>query len=134
MASAAGKLAELTVSGKKYNVFNASFEAFKQVDHYNRAVTHVTKADAKFVIEGTTETSALFALFANSRKVFDAELVLFNPHAEGELMKISYKDATITYYAEDYSSTDNTHYKVTVGLSAKTIKQGDGQLDFIQSV
>jgi len=133
MASTAGKLAELTLDGKKYNVFQASFESLKPVDQWNRVTAYATKADAKFVIEGTGDTTAIFEKYANSRKRFDADLVLFNTHDEGQLVKTSYKECSITYYHSSYNSADETPYKITVVISPKTTTEGSADLTFDQN-
>ncbi|MDH7464186.1 type VI secretion system tube protein TssD [Chitinophagaceae bacterium 26-R-25] len=133
MASTASKLARLTVDGKEYNVFQAGFESVKPVDSWNRVTAFATKADAKFVIEGKDDTTALFEKFSNSRKRFDAKLTLFNTHDEGKLVETEYKECSITYFSTNYNAANEFPYTVTIVLSPKTTKQGSGELTFDQN-
>lgn len=132
MASTAGKLARLTISGTEYNVFQASFESLKPVDQWNRVTAYATKADARFVIEGTADTTKLMELYANSRNRFDATLTLENTHGEGQLVKTEFKECSITYYASQYNSANEVPYTVTIMLSPKTTQQGSADLTFDQ--
>lgn len=133
MAESAGKLARLTLDGKEYNVFQASFESMKPVDQWNRATAFATKADARFVIEGKEDTTAIFEKFANSRNRFDAKLTLWNTHGEGKLTETEFKECSITYYASNYNSSNEVPYTLTVVLSPKTTKEGSAELSFDQN-
>ena len=75
MATTASKLSRLTIDGKEYNVFQASFESLKPVDQWNRVTAFATKADARFVIEGKEDTTALFYALQESDKAEDANEV-----------------------------------------------------------
>lgn|SRR5690606_26115601 len=130
MASSASELARLEIAGVRYNVYQASFESVKPVDQWNRVTAYATKADARFVIEGTEETSKLFALFANSRKAFDATLVLNKANGEGELVREEFKTCYVTYYASKYNAVDSVPYTVEVVISARDTTIGEGVLQF----
>lgn len=130
MASSASQLARLKINGKEYNIFQASFESVKPVDQWNRVTAYATKADARFVIEGTEDTSELFALYANSRKAFDAELVLNKTNGEGELVKTEYKTCYVTYYASKYNAVDSIPYTVEIVISSRETICGPGSLQF----
>jgi hypothetical protein len=133
MASSASKLARLTIDGKEFNVFQASFESMKPVDQWNRVTAYATKADARFVIEGTEETSVLFEKYANSRKRSNAKLTLFSTHGEGKLTEVEYKDCSITYYASKYNSFDDVPYTITIVLSPKETSEANGIMKFDQN-
>lgn len=133
MASSASKLARLTLDGKEYNVFQASFESMKPVDQWNRVTAFATKADARFVIEGTEETSKLFELFANSRKRCNAKLTLFSTHGEGKLTEVDYKDCSVTYFSSKYNSFDEVPYTITIVLSPKSTTEASAVLEFDQN-
>ena len=133
MASSASKLSRLTIDGKEYNVFQASFESLKPVDQWNRVTAFATKADARFVIEGKEDTTALFEKYANSRKRFNAKLTLYNTHDEGKLAETEFNDCSITYYASNYNSADEVPYTITVVLNPKVTKEGSAELAFDQN-
>ena len=133
MASAAAKLARLSIDGKEYNVFQSKFESLKPVDRWNRVTAFATKADARFVIEGNDSTTVLFEKFANSRKRFNAKLTLYNTHEEGKLTEVEFNDASITYYSSRYNSSDAVPYTITVVLNPKVIKEGSAELAFDQN-
>ena len=132
-ASKAGKLIRLKIGQFEFNVTNYHFETSKPLDKFNRVTAFATNAKASFVLEGTEKTTNLFEQYATSRKRFDAELVLYTPHGEGELVKTSFKDTSITYYAESYNNNDDMPYTVTVVLNAKQIDQNAGSLVFDQT-
>lgn len=121
------------MKGKKHNVFQASFESIKPVDQWNRVTAYATKADARFVLEGNAETSAIFELYANSRKRFDAVLTLNNTHEEGKLVETHYNDCSITYYASRYNASDEVPYTITIVLSPKVTKENNVELAFAQT-
>ncbi len=133
MANKPAKLARLSLDGKEYNVFSASFESTKPVDQWNRATAYATKADAKFTIEGKDDTTAIFEKYANSRKRFDAKLTLFNTHEEGKLVETDFKECTITYYHSSYNSSNEFPYQITITLSPKTTVEGNAELTFDQN-
>lgn len=130
MASSASTLARLTLDGKEYNVFQAMFESMKPVDQWNRVTAYATKADARFVIEGTEETAALFEKYANSRKQFNAKLTLNKTNGEGKLVEKEFNECSLTYYSSKYDSVDAIPYTITIVISAKTTKIGSGELTF----
>ena len=135
MASSAGKpsdIARLTIGSETYSVQQYQFDSSKPTDKLNRVTAFATHAKASFVVEGTEKTNKLFELYANSRKRFDAELVLNNPHGEGELSKTSFIDTSITYYAEKYTTDDEMPYLVTIVLNAKQINSGPASMVFNQ--
>lgn len=137
MATSASKASEvsfLTIGPDKYNVLQYQFDSSKPTDKLNRVTAYATHAKASFVLEGTEKTTKLFEQYANSRKRFDAELVLNNAHGEGELVKTSFKDTSITYYAEKYTTDDDMPYTITIVLNAKQIDQGAGSMIFNQNV
>ena len=133
MAEAASNLATLELGGEKYNVIHTSFEAMKAVDDQNRATSFVKQASAKFVLEGTDKASKVFEKFSNSRKRDDATCTLYNTHEDGELAKVEFKEASITYYASNYDASSNTPYTITIVLSPKEINYGSGKLAFNQN-
>ena len=133
MASSASKLSRLSIDGKEYNVFQASFESLKPVDQWNRVTAFATKADARFVIEGKEDTTALFEKYANSRKRFNAKLTLYNTHDEGKLTEMEFNDCSITYYSSNYNSADEVPYTITVVLNPKVTKEGSAELAFDQN-
>ncbi len=130
MASSASTLARLKLDGKEYTVHQAIFESMKPVDQWNRVTAYATKADARFVIEGTEDTATLFEKYANSRKQFDATLTLNKTNGEGKLVEEEFKECSITYYASKYDSVDTIPYTITIVISAKTTKIGAGDLTF----
>lgn len=130
MASSASNLSRLTLDGKEYNVFQATFESMKPVDQWNRVTAYATKADARFVIEGTEDTAVLFEKFANSRKQFDAKLVLNKTNGEGELVSMDFKECSLTYYASKYDSTDPIPYTITIVINSRISTLGSGSLEF----
>lgn len=137
MATSAGKasdIAHLTIGSEKYSVQQYQFDSSKPTDKLNRVTAFATHAKASFVLEGTEKTTKLFEQYANSRKRFDAELVLNNPHGEGELVKTTFKDTSITYYAEKYTTDDEMPYLITIVLNAKQIDSGAGSLVFNQHI
>ncbi len=105
MATSAGKASEMSFLKigpipETFNVLQYQFDSSKPTDKLNRVTAFATHAKASFVLEGTEKTTKLFEMYANSRKRFDAELVLNNAHGEGQLVKTVFKDTSITYYAE----------------------------------
>lgn len=133
MATSASQLARLVIDGKEYNVFQSSFESLKPVDKWNRVTAYAIKADARFVIEGSGETTSLFEKYSNSRKRFHAKLTLYNTHDEGRLTEVDFQDCSITYYASNYNSADDVPYKITIVINPKLIKEGSGELAFDQN-
>lgn len=131
--NAPATLATLKMGKLTLNVFNASFESIKPVDQWNRVTAYATKADARFVVEGNAETSAIFEQYANSRKRVDAVLTLNNTHDEGKLVETHYNDCSITYYASRYNSSDEIPYTITFVLSPKVTKEGNVELAFAQT-
>ena len=130
MATTASKLASLTLDGKDYNVFEAFFESMKPVDQWNRVTAYATKADARFVIEGTEDTATLFEKYANSRKQFNAKLTLNKTNGEGKLVEKEFNECSLTYYASKYDSVNSVPYTITIVISAKITKIGSGELAF----
>ena len=130
MASSASTLARLTIVEKDYSVIEATFESMKPVDQWNRTTAFATKADASFKIEGTENTSVLFEKYANSRKQFDASLVLNKTNGEGELVKMEFKECSLTYYASKYDSVDSVPYTITIVINSRVTILGSGELAF----
>ncbi|WP_118952004.1 type VI secretion system tube protein TssD [Taibaiella helva] len=130
---AAATLATLKLDNMTLNVFQATFESIKPVDQWNRVTAYATKADARFVVEGNAETSAIFEKFANSRKRCNATLTLNNTHDEGKLVETEYKDCSITYYASRYNASDEVPYTITFVLSPKVTTEGPVELAFAQN-
>ena len=129
----ASKLARLTLDGKEYNVFEASFESAKKTDDYNRVTAYATYANAKFTIEGKEDTTSIFEKFANSRNRFDAKLTLYKTDGDGQLVETEFRDCSMKSYATSYSSSDDTPYKITIILSPKTTSEGSAELTFDQN-
>ena len=130
MATTASKIANLNLDGTDFNVHEAFFESMKPVDQWNRVTAYATKADARFVIEGTEETSKLFEKYANSRKQFNAKLTLNKTNGEGKLVEKEFNECSLTYYASKYDSFSPVPYTITIVLSAKVTKIGSGELAF----
>lgn len=133
MATTASKLARLSIDGKEYNVFQASFESTKPVDQWNRVTAYATKADAQFVIEGKDDTLTLFEKYSNSRDRFNAKLTLYNTHDEGKLSETEFNDCSITQYTSKYNASDEVPYTITVTISPKVTKEGSAELAFDQN-
>lgn len=133
MASSAGRLARLTINGQEYNVIQFTFESIKPVDKWNRVTAFAIKADARFVLEGTGETTTLFESYANSRRRFNAKLTLYKPHDEGVLTEVNFDDCSITYYASNFNTFDEFPFKITIVINPKLIKEGSGELSFDQN-
>jgi len=130
---AAATLATLKLDNMTLNVFQATFESIKPVDQWNRVTAYATKADARFVVEGNAETSAIFEKYANSRKRVNATLTLNNTHDEGKLVETQYNDCSITYYASRYNASDEMPYTITFVLSPKETLEGNVNLSFKQT-
>lgn len=133
-ASNPSEISYLEIGSDKYNVLNYQFDSSKPTDKLNRVTAFATHAKASFVLEGTEKTTKLFEIYANSRKRFDAKLVLNNVHGEGKLMETMFKDTSITYYAEKYTTDDEMPYTITVVFNAKQIEQNAALLAFNEHI
>ena len=133
MANQPSKLTRLTIDGKEYNVFQASFSSDKKKDAFNRATSFATNADATFTIEGKDDTTSIFEKYANSRNRFDAKLTLYNTHEDGILVETEYKDCSITHYSSNYNNSNDNPYTLTFVLSPKSIVEGSAELVFDQN-
>lgn len=137
MASSASNPSEISyleIGPDRYNVLNYQFDSSKPTDKLNRVTAFATSAKASFVLEGTEKTTKLFEMYANSRKRFDAKLVLNNVHGEGKLMETLFKDTSMNYFAEKYTTDDEMPYTITIVLNAKQIDQNAASLIFNEHV
>jgi len=118
--------AKFKVAGVERNILAVDFGMLQETDATGRPSSITRGGKINITVEGTGETD-LFEWMTNSFERKDGSLVFFKRDSDATLKELTFTEAYIVKYKEDFDSTGENPLTETFTLSAKMIKMGNAE-------
>jgi Hemolysin coregulated protein Hcp (TssD) len=116
---------KLKVAGKEVNVLDLSYQLKQETDATGRPSAVTRGGKITLTVESTGDTS-FFEWMCNNFERKDGSIVFIKRDTDATLKELTFKEAYLVDYREDFSATDKTPVSETFTLSAKEINMGTG--------
>lgn len=117
---------KLKVAGKDRNVLSINYDLLQETDPSGRPSSITRGGKIEITVEGTGETD-LFEWMTNSFERKDGSVVFYKRDSDATLKELTFKEAYIVQYCENFLSTGDVPLTETFTLSAKEIEMGTGR-------
>lgn len=117
--------AKLSVAGKDYNVLNASYDLFQEVDATGRP-SSVTRGGKIYVTVESTQETDLFEWMCHNFERKDGSITFLKRDSDATMKKLEFKEGYLIKFEEVYASDNKNPMIISFGISAQEIKMGGG--------
>jgi len=117
--------AKFKAAGKERNILAVDFGMLQETDPTGRPSSVTRGGKIHITVEGTGETD-LFEWMTNSFERKDGSIVFLKRDNDATLKELTFKEAYIVKYREDFDSTGENPLTETFTISAKEIGYGGG--------
>jgi len=117
--------AKLKISGQEYNVVNVNYGLIQETDATGRPSSVVRGGKIELTVESTGGTE-LFELMTNNFERKDGSVVFVKRDNDATLKELTFKEAYVVKYKENFDSTGDNPLTESIVLSAKEINMGSG--------
>ena len=118
--------AKLNVGGQDFNVLSFSYGLKQETDATGRP-SSVTRGGMITCTIESTENTSFFEWMTNSFENKAGEFTLYKRDSEATLKKLTFTEAYLVSYKEDFDSTGTNPLKETFTMSAREIGVGNGE-------
>lgn len=114
------------VAGKEVNVLGCHYALKQETDPTGRPSSITRGGKITVTVESTGDTS-FFEWMTNSFERKDGSITFFKRDSDAKLKELSFKEAYLVDYKENFDSTGDNPVTETFTLSAKEIALGTGK-------
>lgn len=118
--------ARLEVDGKKHNVLHCNYALKQETDATGRPSSITRGGKISMTVESTGETS-FFEWMTNNFERKDGTITFVKRDSDATLKELSFKEAYVVEYRENFDSTGDNPITETFTISAKSLKLGNGE-------
>lgn len=118
--------AKLKVDGKEYNVLSCNYALKQETDATGRPSAITRGGKISLAVESTGETG-FFEWMTNSFERKDGTITFIKRDSDATLKELSFTEAYVVDYRENFNGVDDKPLTETFTLSAKSIKLGNGE-------
>ncbi|MBQ4821280.1 type VI secretion system tube protein TssD [Aquimarina sp. MMG016] len=115
--------AKLKVGGSEFNVLSSSYGLHQETDATGRPSSITRGGKLTVTVESTSET-ILSDLAFNNFQMTDGEVIFMKRDTEATSKSLSFKNAYLVKYVENFDSTGKNPMTETVTFSAREIGIG----------
>lgn len=117
--------AKLKVAGKEMNVLACNYALKQETDATGRPSSITRGGKINVTVESTGDTT-LFEWMCNNFERKDGSIVFIKRDNDATLKELTFKEAYLVDYMEDFGSTGDNPVTESFTLSAKQIGAGSG--------
>lgn len=118
--------AKLKVAGKENNVLGCHYAMKQETDATGRP-SSITRGGKIFLTIESTGDSAYFEWMCNNFERKDGSIVFVKRDTDATLKELTFKEAYLVEYKENFDSTGDNPITETFTISAKEIGVGNGK-------
>lgn len=118
--------AKLKVAGKEVNVIDHHYEMKQETDATGRPSSITRGGKITLTVESNGDTS-FFEWMTNNFERKDGSIVYIKRDTDATLKELTFKEAYMVQYCENFNSAGDNPITETFTLSAKSIKLGNGE-------
>lgn len=119
--------AQLSMSGKQYDVLSCTYALNRDVDPKGRPASGVYGGTIDIQVESTDDTSVVEAMVNNQYKPISGNVVFKKSEEDAKMKEIDFDDAYIVKYTEGINATGSDPMTYTFTISARKIKLGNAE-------
>jgi hypothetical protein len=116
----------LKVNGKELNVVQHNYGLHQETDATGRPSAITRGGKITLTVESTGDTG-LFEWMCNNFERKDGSIVYIKRDSNATLKELSFKEAYMVDYKEDFDSVNSKPVTETFTISAKSLKMGSGE-------
>ena len=117
---------KLSVAGKEVNVLHCHYGLKQETDATGRPSAITRGGKITLSVEATGDTT-FFEWMTNSFERKDGSIVFYKRDSDAKLKELTFKEAYVVEYHENFDSTGDNPVSETFTLSAKSIALGNGE-------
>ena len=116
----------LKVAGKELTIHNLNY-SFNQETDANGQPSSVARGGKITITFEATDDTTFFEWMTNSFERKDGSIVYYKRDANSKLKELSFKEAYLVSYVENFDSASNEPLSETITFSAKEIDMGNAK-------
>ncbi len=116
---------KLKVAGKEVNVLDLSYQLKQETDATGRPSAVTRGGKITLTVESTGDTS-FFEWMCNNFERKDGSIVFIKRDTDATLKELTFKEAYLVDYRENFSAINDNPVTESFTLSAKEISMGSG--------
>ena len=121
--------AELTISGKQFDILNCTFSMSRDTDPKGRPSSNEYGGRISFEIESTSDTTIIESMVNSQFKPFSGNVIFKKTDEDAKLKELSFENAYIVHYQEGIDANGENPMTIKFTISAETIKLGNAEHD-----
>jgi hypothetical protein len=121
--------AELTISGKQFDILNCTFSMSRDTDPKGRPSSNVYGGRISFEIESTSDTTIIESMVNSQFKPFSGNVIFKKTDEDAKLKELGFENAYIVHYQEGIDANGENPMTIKFTISAETIKLGNAEHD-----